>query len=166
MTLSADEVATLLRAPARVLPSGVSTTFDQLREGLHLWFSAHQAGMCTLWGGAEVPDLFGLQDSLRGTLCLMDDQSLVLLAWAAEERREGELVVLAPDGADMLAEVALGTLRDWDGRGRPMDAAAVIRAYPRMRTLAATPADAVMIDQRWTRFVLSWGDQPPAILTV
>src|SRR5207245_1175228 len=79
MTLSADEVATLLRAPARVLPSGVSTTFDQLREGLHLWFSAHQPGT---------------------------------------------------------------------------------------RTLAATPADAVVIDQRWTRFVLSWGDHPPAILTV
>jgi protein-L-isoaspartate(D-aspartate) O-methyltransferase len=166
LTLSADEVATLVRAPMRVLPSAVSTTFDQLREGLHLWFSAHQPGMCTLWGGAEVPDLFGLQDSLRGTLCLMDSKSMVLLAWAEEDRREGELVVLAPDGAERLAEVALGTLRDWDGRGRPMDAAAVIRAYPRTRTLAATPADAVVIDQRWTRFVLTWRDQPPAIFTV
>jgi protein-L-isoaspartate(D-aspartate) O-methyltransferase len=166
LTLSADEVAALLRAPAQVLPSGVSTTFEQLREGLHLWFSAHQAGMCTLWGGAQVPDLFGLQDSLRGTLCLMDSASLVMLAWAEEERREGELVVLAPAGSERLAEVALGTLRDWDRRGRPMDAAAVIRAYPRSRGAEAAHSDEVVLDQRWTRFVLSWSDQPPAILTV
>jgi len=166
VTLSADEVAALLRAPAQELPSGVSTTFEQLREGLHLWFSAHQPGMCTLWGGAQVPDLFGLQDSLRGTLCLMDAASLVMLAWAEEERREGELVVLAPAGAERLAEVALGTLRDWDRRGRPMDAAAVIRAYPRSRGAQAAQSDEVVLDQRWTRFVLSWRNQPPAIFTV
>ena len=122
--------------------------------------------MCTLWGGAQVPDLFGLQDSLRGTLCLMNSRSLVTLAWADEARREGELVVQAPDGAEALAEVALGILRDWDRRGRPMDAAAEIRAYPRSRDALATPADAVVIDQRWTRFVLTWSDQPPAIFTV
>src|SRR6266851_1298153 len=127
LMLSAEEVAALLRAPAHILPSGVATTFEQLREGLHLWFAAHQPGMCTLWGGAQVPDLFGLQDSLRGTLCLMDSTSMVLLAWADEARREGELVVLAPAGAEALAEVALNILQDWDGRGRPMDAAAVIR---------------------------------------
>ena len=166
LSLSADTVAALLRASARILPSGVSTTFEELREGLHLWFAAHQAGMCTLWGGAQVPDLFGLQDSLRGTLCLMNSRSLVTLAWADEARREGELVVQAPDGAEALAEVALGILRDWDRRGRPMDAAAEIRAYPRSRDALATPADAVVIDQRWTRFVLTWSDQPPAIFTV
>jgi len=166
LTLSADTVGGLLRAPTRVLTSGVSTTFEQLREGLHLWFSAHQPGMCTLWGGANVPDLFGLQDSLRGTLCLMDSTSLVLLAWADEARREGELVVLAPAGAGALAKVALNTLRDWDARGRPMDAAAVIRAYPRSRGAETPHDDEVVIDQRWTRFVLTWRNQPPAILTV
>src|SRR5207249_4132488 len=118
-------------------------------------FSAHQPGMCTLWGGAQVPDLFGLQDSLRGTLCLMDSTSLVLLAWADEAQREGELVVVAPRGAETLAEAAVNTLRDWDRRGRPMDAAAEIRAYRRSRG-AQSPTDAVVIDQRWTRFVLTW----------
>jgi hypothetical protein len=168
LTLSAEEVGALLRTPARALHSGVSTTFDQLREGLHLWFSAHQAGMCTLWGGRQVPDLFGLQDSLRGTLCLMDSKNLVMLAWADEARREGELVVLAPRGGDALAEVALNTLREWDRRGRPMDAAAEIRAYPRTRSARAANAnpDEVVLDQRWTRFVLTWRDHPPAILTV
>jgi hypothetical protein len=144
----------------------VSTTFEQLREGLHLWFSAHQPGMCTLWGGAQVPDLFGLQDSLRGTLCLMDSKTLVLLAWADEARREGELVVLAPGGADALAEVALNIVQDWDRRGRPLDAAAEIRAYPRSRAMETPDDDEVVLDQRWTRFVLTWRDQPPAILTV
>ena len=97
--------------------------------------------MCTLWGGAEVPDLFGLQDSLRGTLCLMDSTSLVLLAWADEARREGELVVLAPAGAEALAQIALRILKAWDARGRPMDAAAVIRAYPRSRGAPSPPAE-------------------------
>jgi protein-L-isoaspartate(D-aspartate) O-methyltransferase len=157
LTLSADTVAALLRGPARVLSSGVSTTFDELREGLHLWFAAHQSGMCTLWGGTEVPDLFGLQDSLRGTLCLMDSTSLVLLAWADEARREGELVVLAPSSAEALAEAAVNTLKDWHAHGRPMDAAAVIRAYPRSRGAPPAPVNAVVIDQRWTRFVLTWG---------
>ncbi len=166
LMLSAEEVAALLRAPAHTLRSGVATTFEQLREGLHLWFAAHQPGMCTLWGGAQVPDLFGLQDSLRGTLCLMDAKSLVMLAWANEDRRDGELVVLAPSGTEALAEVALGILHDWDRRGRPTDAAAVIRAYPRSRGTPTTPTDAVVLNQRWTRFVLTWNDQPPAILTV
>jgi hypothetical protein len=47
-----------------------------------------------------------------------------------------------------------------------MDAAAVIRAYPRSRGAEAAQSDEVVLDQRWTRFVLSWSDQPPAILTV
>jgi protein-L-isoaspartate(D-aspartate) O-methyltransferase len=166
LSLSADRIAELLRAPARILLSGISTTFEELREGLHLWFAAHHPGMCTLWGGAQVPDLFGLQDSLRGTLCLMDATSLVLLAWADEARRGGELMVRVPSGGASLAEVALSILKDWDGRGRPMDAAAVIRAYPRVRAAQTSNHNAVVIDQRWTRFVLMWPDYPPAILTV
>jgi protein-L-isoaspartate(D-aspartate) O-methyltransferase len=166
LSLSVEEITALLRAPARAIPSGVSTTFEQLREGLHLWLAAHQPGMCTLWGGARVPDLFGLQDSLRGTLCLMDSTSLVLLAWAEEAQRAGELVVLAPRGGEALADVALGILKDWDARGRPMDAEAAIRAYPRGRAPATAEAGEVVLDQRWTRFVLTWGDQPPAIFTV
>jgi len=74
--------------------------------------------------------------------------------------------VLAPAGAGALAKVALNTLRDWDARGRPMDAAAVIRAYPRSRGAETPHDDEVVIDQRWTRFVLTWRNQPPAILTV
>src|SRR5438105_1593017 len=66
LPLAAEEITALLQAPARSIPSGVSTPFDQLHEGLHLWLAAHQPGTRTLWGGARVPDLFGLQDSLRG----------------------------------------------------------------------------------------------------
>jgi hypothetical protein len=112
-----------------------------------------------------VPDLFGLQDSLRGTLCLMDSASLVLLAWADDARRSGELVVLASTGAEALAEQTLRILRDWDIGGRPMDADAVIRAYPRGHGPAPTGPDAVVMDQRWTRFVVTWRAQPPAIFT-
>ncbi len=166
LTLSVDAIAALLHAPARAMPTGVSVTFEQLREGLHLWLAAHQPGTCTVWGGAHVPDLFGLQDSLRGTLCLLDSTSLVLLAWAEEGRRAGELVVLAPRGGEALAELASGILKDWDARGRPMDADAVIHAYPRGRRAEKSATDDVVIDQRWTRFVLTWRDQPPAIFTV
>jgi hypothetical protein len=90
----------------------------------------------------------------------------VLLAWADEARRAGELIVLVSKGADALAERALGTLKDWDLSGRPMDGDAVIRAYPYGRGAATTGTDEVVLDQRWTRFVVTWRDQPPAIFTV
>jgi hypothetical protein len=165
LALSLDAIAALLRAPAQAWPSGVATSLEQLREGLHLWLATHHPGICTLWGGASVPDLFGLQDSLRGTLCLMDSASLVLLAWADDARRSGELVVLASKGAEALAEQALRILRDWDIGGRPMDADAVIRAYPRGHGPAPTGPDPVVMDQRWTRFVVTWRAQPPATFT-
>jgi protein-L-isoaspartate(D-aspartate) O-methyltransferase len=166
LPLSIDAIAALLQEPARARPSGVSTSLEELRPGLPLWLATHQPGVCTLWGGESVPDLFGLQESLRGTLCLMDSSSLVLLAWADATQRAGELVVLAPTGAEALAEQALGILKDWDERGRPLDADAVIRAYPRGHSVEPTRGDDVVLNQRWTRFILTWRDQPPAILTV
>jgi protein-L-isoaspartate(D-aspartate) O-methyltransferase len=167
LPLSIDAIAALLRAPARALPSGVWTSFEQLRTGLHLWLVAHQPGLCTLWGGADMPDLFGVQDRdrLHGTLCVMDSTGLVVLAWADAGQRAAELVVLAPTGSEALAEVVVGMLREWDARGRPMDADAVIRAYPRSHRPEVFGAAEVAIDQRWTTFVLTWRAQPPAIFT-
>ncbi|MCA1644054.1 MAG: methyltransferase, FxLD system [Chloroflexi bacterium] len=166
LTLSAEAIAALLRAPARALSSGVALTLEQLREGLHLWLTAHQPGTCMVWGGAQVPDLFGVQDSLRGTLCVLNSTSLVLLAWADEARRSGELVVLVPRGGEALAEIALGVVREWDRHRRPVDADAVISAHPRGHHVEPSRTDKVVIDQRWTRFVLTWRDQPPASLTL
>jgi hypothetical protein len=42
-----------------------------------------------------------------------------------------------------------------------------IRAYPQPSTVEAVEGE-VVIDQRWTRFVLGWRDsaQPPASLTL
>jgi len=138
-----------------------------MRMGLHLWLVSHQKGVCTLWGGARVPDLFGMPDraGARGTLCVMDATSLVLLARADESRDTSELVVLASAGGDALAERVTALLHQWSGLGRPMDASLHIRAYPRGHSPAPN-AEQVVIDQRWTSFLLSWGDQAPASFTV
>ncbi len=156
LPMSVEAIGALLRTSARAIPSGVSTTFEQLREGLYLWLVAHQRGMCTLWGGAGVPDLFEAPDGMRGTLCLMDSSSLVLLSWADESAAAGELAVLVPRGGEALADQVLASLKEWAALGRPRDADIVIRAYPRGQGLERTCTDQVVLDQRWTRFGLSW----------
>jgi len=161
LPLAAEAITTLLEAPVQALPTGLLTTFAEVREGLHLWLAVHQPGVYALWGGPHVPDLFGLQDSLRGTLCWMDSTSLVLLAWADEARRAGELVLLAPRQGEALAELVLAILSEWAARGRPMDANAEIRAYPRAKAPDAFDAGEVVLDQRWTRFVLTWHQPLP-----
>lgn len=170
LPLHADAIVALLRAPARWHPSGVPATLRELREGLHLWLVTHQRGICSLWGGKRVPDLFGALDGtdVRGTLCVLDakQQSLALLAWSNTTEHAGELVIQAPIGAEDVAEQLRTSLQAWQAAGRPMDADLRIRAYPRASGLEVT-ADDVILDQRWSRFVLNWSRrQPPATLTV
>ena len=116
-----------------------------------------------------MPDLLGLVDraGVHGTLCCLSASGLALLAWANDENGDGrgaELCVLAPPGSDALADHVAEVLEAWDAAGRPLDTQLEIRAY-RRGTSATSPPRGITIDQRWTRFVLSWA-QPPAILTV
>jgi protein-L-isoaspartate(D-aspartate) O-methyltransferase len=169
LPLELDEISRLLRAPAHAVPSGVWSTVEELRDGLHLWLVTHQPGVYTLWGGSRVRDLFGLPDGggTRGTLCVMDSRGLVFLAWEADDQRAGELLLMTPAGGDALADRLQRLLTEWDTSGRPRDADLEIRAYPRARGVEIEEGD-VVVDQRWSRFVLNWkrAAQPPAIFTV
>ena len=170
LPLPIDTVAALLDAPLHVARTGVSTSLEELREGLHLWLVAHLPGVYTLWGAAQVPDLFRLPERLaaRGTLCILDsaEPGLALLAWADDFIRDGELSLLAPEGSQSLAARVDELLHAWVGAGRPTDAQAEVRAYSRASGHTVAPGEGA-IDQRWTRFVVSWvGRQPPASLTV
>jgi protein-L-isoaspartate(D-aspartate) O-methyltransferase len=168
LPLSADEIAGLLRAPARKLPTGVVTGIEEVREGLHLWLVTHLPDVYMLWGGQRVPDLFGLPDrtAARATLCVMDSETLVLLAWSDEADREGELSVLTPVGGEELAQRVQRLLIDWNREGRPRDVDLLIRAFPR-GVGPDLDSGQVAVDQRWSRFVLEWGrSQPPEIFTV
>jgi protein-L-isoaspartate(D-aspartate) O-methyltransferase len=170
LPLPVTAIAALLDAPLREFPTGVLTSLEELREGLHLWLVGHLANVYTLWGGGQVPDLFRLPERLaaRGTLCIIDaaGHGLALLAWSDESVRDGELSVLAPGGSQPLARDVMRLVQAWVVAGRPTDAEAEIRAYPRANAHSLAPGE-VAIDQRWTRFVISWRiPQPPASLTV
>src|SRR5919204_3294334 len=84
LPLPVDAIADLLDAPLRVFPTGVWTSLEELRDGLHLWLVAHLPNVYTLWGAGQVPDLFRMPERLapRGTLCVLDatEPSLALLA--------------------------------------------------------------------------------------
>jgi protein-L-isoaspartate(D-aspartate) O-methyltransferase len=169
LPLPPDDIAELLATRLRVFTTGVSVSLEEMREGLHLWLVAHQPNVYTLWGAPPLPDLFGLPERLgaRGTLCVVDRalSGLAVLAWAHENGRGGELHVLATQGADALAFRLRRLLREWVVAGRAVDAEAEIRAYPRTGGSRSAPTDAAIVEQRWTRFALSWA-QPPAIFTV
>jgi protein-L-isoaspartate(D-aspartate) O-methyltransferase len=160
LPLPAEAIDALLRARFRTWPSGVSTSLRELREGLHLWLVMHQPGVCILWGGARVPDLFGSYDGAdgHGTLCVLDAglESLALLAWADTPERSGELVIQAPTGADALAIRVRDVLWAWHTAGRPMDGDLQIRAYPRRAAALPRVAGEVMLERRWSRLVLNW----------
>jgi hypothetical protein len=120
---------------------------------------AHDPDVYTLWSASGLPDLFGLggRAGARGTLCLVDAElgGLALLAWSDESMLGGELCVLAPHGCDRLAHTLVEHLRGWVAAGRPLDDELEIRAYPRASAPPVAEGD-VAIDQRWTRFVLTW----------
>jgi protein-L-isoaspartate(D-aspartate) O-methyltransferase len=162
-------VAAMLRGPLQAVASGVRITADEFRDGLHLWMVSRQPGVATLWGGPPVPDLFGLWGRIgsRGTVCVLAPECVAVLAWGEDVingGHSGELIVLASPGGTALALTVVEVLRQWQAAGRPDDAALVIRASPRTPKSGA-PEPRVIIEQRWTRFALTW-DQPPAILTV
>jgi protein-L-isoaspartate(D-aspartate) O-methyltransferase len=167
LPLDVTTIGSLLRGRSSAFPTGVSTNLWEMRMGLYLWLVSHQKGVCTLWGGARVPDLFGMPDraGARGTLCIMDSTSLVLLARSDESRDSSEVVVLASAGGDALALHVKALLNQWSAQGRPMDASLKIRAYPRGQS-PAPKVRQVVVDQRWTTFLLSWEDQAPATFTV
>jgi len=170
LPLEVSAIVALLWAPARRWPSGVTTNLKELRDGLHLWLVTHQPGTCILWDGKRVPDLFGSLDGtdVHGTFCVLDDrlQTLALLAWANDSAQAGELVIQAPVGASGLAERVRDILQGWQAAGRPLDTDLQIRAYPRASG-PAPAADDVVLDQRWSRLVLSWRRRyPPATFTV
>jgi len=159
LPLAPEAIVALLRAPWRSQQTGVSLTLKELREGLHLWLVARQGGICSLWGGERVPDLFGSQDGsdVHGTVCILDAQlqRLALLAWADASERAGELVIQAPVGSEVLAERVRHLVQQWQAATRPMDSDLHIRAY--RRGSCPVPAlDEVVLAQRWSHFVLSW----------
>jgi protein-L-isoaspartate(D-aspartate) O-methyltransferase len=157
LPLGARTIVELLQGPARAWPTGIATSLWEIRGGLHLWLVAHEPGLCTLWGDARVPDLFGLPDRVgaRAALCLMDATSLVLLARPQQSAREGELVIVVPRGGVHLAERLQRTLDEWHAAGRPTDADLQIRAYPRGEAPSPQPGE-IKLDRRWTHFVLRW----------
>jgi protein-L-isoaspartate(D-aspartate) O-methyltransferase len=156
---ASQAIAEVLGQPLRAWSSGVSLSFEELRIGLHLWLVAHEPKIHTLWGASRVPDLFGLGERLgaRGTLCLIDapPPSMALLAWADEEAAGGELCIVAPRAAVALVDRLRTLVTDWVAAGRPTDADLRIRAYPAAAALQPLPGE-VVLDQRWTRLLLSW----------
>src|SRR5262249_2795948 len=109
---------------------------------------------------SRVPDLFFLGERLgaRGTLCLIEaaPPRLALLAWADESAPGGEVCVLTHRGGDELAERLQQLLVRWVSDGRPRDTDAVVRAYARNAAPAPQEPGEVAVDERWTRFILSW----------
>jgi len=119
-----------------------------------LWLAAHDAAVCSLWAEVHtrvLPDLLGQPERFRASLGLLEDAALAVLTWGSG----GELAVRAPASSTRLAERLVGHVRSWAERGRPLDDALHIQAYARETPRESSPHDAV-IDQRWTRFVLSW----------
>jgi hypothetical protein len=96
---------------------------------------------------------------------LLDNNVVALLAWGSRGQDGFELCVRTSPAGDALAAELIERVRQWHAAGRPGDADWRIRAYPRDRPIVAAPGELV-IDERWTRFVLDWRSQPPANLTL
>jgi protein-L-isoaspartate(D-aspartate) O-methyltransferase len=167
--LSPEVLARLLARPMRWAETGISTSQDELRQGLQLWLVAHEPKIFVLWSGAGMPDLFGLGERVgaHGTLCLVDSAqpNLALLAWADETRLGGQLCVVTPTGGETLGEVLRGLIDEWASAGRPTDNDLEIRACARDSAPEPLPAE-VAIDQRWTRFILAWSQPTSRVIWV
>jgi protein-L-isoaspartate(D-aspartate) O-methyltransferase len=156
----ADAFAAFFGQPKYVWPTGVSAGLDEVRDGLHLWLVAHDPGVYSVWaepGVRLIPDLFGVADRVRASLCAVDAQGVAMLGWAGDGRHTGELSVTAPLAGEAVAQHLVELLRAWAAAGRPRDSQVQIRAYA-CGDPAAPPAaaDEVTIAERWTRFVLRW----------
>jgi protein-L-isoaspartate(D-aspartate) O-methyltransferase len=162
--IAPEIVLALLLAATERQPTGLRASGDDIRHGLQLWLAGRDASVCSLWAEANarvLPDVFGQQDRFRATLGLLDRDGLALLA--VDDTRE--LCVCAAPSSVRIAERLVEHVRAWQQAGRPMDADVSVSAYPRGHRAAL---GGVMLEQRWTRFQLTWGQdsQPPASLTV
>jgi protein-L-isoaspartate(D-aspartate) O-methyltransferase len=167
--LSPEVVERLLARPMRWTASGISTSLDELRQGLQLWLVAHDARIFVLWSGAGMPDLFGLGERVgaHGTLCLLDSvqPNIALLAWADETKLGGDLCVVTPVGGEALGDELRALTAGWAEAGRPTDDDLRIRAYARTSAPEPSPME-VAIDRRWTRFILAWSQPRSRVIWV
>jgi protein-L-isoaspartate(D-aspartate) O-methyltransferase len=158
-SLAPETLIELLSRPLRISHTGLAPALEELRQGLHLWLVAHHAGVRTIWGGPRLPDLFGYGEraAIHGTLCLADSarRALALLAWSADAPGGGDLCVLSTNGAEHLSQQWQRLLQGWENAGRPRDADAQLRAYPRASAPPLGPGE-VAVEAQWTRFLLSW----------
>jgi protein-L-isoaspartate(D-aspartate) O-methyltransferase len=133
-----------------VRATGISTQRWQT-PGLHLWLAAQEYGLSNAWmvrlrRGEEH------EDGDRGGLCFSDGTSFALVG----HRNGSDELVLARAGEDSgLVDRLQRRLQAWVTAGRPTDANLHLRAYERRRSPAAQPGE-VVIERRWTTFVLRW----------
>jgi len=143
-----------LTAPHVIWHSDVTSSAEAVRNGLELWLVAHDASACSIWGApierSPLPDLFGSPERYRGTVGVIDPTGVAVLVW-----RGRELCIRAATGADAPAARLLELTRAWDTAGQPRDVDLSIRAFPSSSEYVAEAAH-VTIEQRWTRFVLTW----------
>ncbi|MBV9169538.1 MAG: methyltransferase, FxLD system [Chloroflexi bacterium] len=165
-SLPSERIAHWLRQPRERWLTGVSATLDDIRDALHVWLVVHEPTVCMVYaeaGDSAVPDLFGTTERIRGSVGVVAPDGIALLGWATGH----ELYVEAAPDSAIQAERLVGVVRDWHTAGRPGDGQLQVRAYPRGQ--AAMPeSDEAVVDERWTRFLISWrgARQPPATLTV
>jgi hypothetical protein len=160
LPLDPGQIAWDLDQPRLTLASGVAASAEVLREGLHLWLAAHAPSAGLLWGARRGSHLRGLFDrgEALATLCVLDERGLALLGWS--RTGSDELLVTAATAARPLAEAVVQLVRQWQAAGRPRDAQAELRAYPR-GSGPPVAADEVEIERRWTRFLLRWASPRP-----
>ena len=158
-SISPSAVLRLLEQATTAWSTGVSATPEDVRYGLQLWLAAHDAAVCSLWADLStrvLPNLFGHSERFRGSVGLLDEGALAVLAWRDEPAHQGELCVWSAPAARRTAERLVQHICHWAERGRPTDVAVHIRAYPR-ETTPTIDTDEVLLEQRWHRFVLGWG---------
>ena len=166
--LPAEAFANFFREAHSLWPSGVAASLDDVRDGLHLWLVAQDPNIYSVWaepGTRMVPNLFGIPERVRGSLCAVDASGVALLGWLGHHHQahqaDAELGVTASPGAEAVVAHLIDLLRAWEAAGRPRDRDLRIWADPVGDRQAHGRADdaaaeAVVVQQRWTRFVLRW----------
>jgi protein-L-isoaspartate(D-aspartate) O-methyltransferase len=175
-----DTIYNWLRGTARNRDSGVVVTLSEIVFGLQTWLT-RESGLGQLEAsgalaeGALVPPIARIDDGRKKvalTIVLAAGAGMAALARAPGEEVpfRSVSVLFSGDehfplcvrqfGADPRpAEKLVAHIRAWDAAGRPLTAAVRIRAYPGDATYAPAP-DEVLIQKRWTQFVLDWpGDE-------
>lgn len=164
LSLYPQQITGLLSRPLRSVPTGVSASLDEMRAGIHLWLVAHEQNIVTVWAASRMPDLFGLaeQAGARGTIGLVDprEPGLALLAWSGSTAPGGELRTIAPVGSEAVAERLRSLVLEWSKSQRPTDQeATVLACLDASRNGHAGHGETTAIEQRWTRFELSWSSR-------